>query len=64
MARIATSLLILMLTLPLVAQPIAWNGWIYAGTEDGRLIAINTKDANVTGWPTWGGDAGRTSVRL
>jgi len=49
---------------PLRSQPIAWNGWIYAGTEDGRLIAINTKDANVTGWPTWGGDAGRTSVRL
>jgi hypothetical protein len=39
------------------------NGWLCAGTEDGRLIAIDTGDASVTGWPTWGGDPGRTSVR-
>jgi outer membrane protein assembly factor BamB len=49
---------------PLRSQPVAMNGWIYAGTEDGRLIAIDTNDPAVTGWPTWGGDPGRTSVRL
>jgi hypothetical protein len=39
------------------------NGWIYLGTEDGRLIALDTKVAALTGWPTWGGDTGRTAVR-
>lgn len=45
------------------SQPAAEAGWIYVGTEDGRLIAINTGDKSVTGWPTWGGDNGRTATR-
>jgi len=48
---------------PLRTQPIVHDGWIYAGTEDGRLIAINTGDRALTGWPTWGGDSGRTATR-
>lgn len=48
---------------PLRSQPIVMNGWIYLGTEDGRLIALDTKVAALTGWPTWGGDTGRTAVR-
>jgi hypothetical protein len=39
------------------------NGWIYLGTEDGRLIALDTKVKTLTGWPTWGDDNGRTAVR-
>jgi outer membrane protein assembly factor BamB len=48
---------------PLRSQPAVMGGWIYLGTEDGRLIAIDTKDRALTGWPTWGGDNGRTAVR-
>lgn len=48
---------------PLRSQPVVMNGWIYLGTEDGRLIALDTKVASLTGWPTWGGDTGRTAVR-
>ena len=44
------------------SQPVAVDGWIYVGTEDGRLVAIDTKDASLTGWPMWGGNAARTGV--
>ena len=44
------------------SQPVIADGWIYVGTEDGRLVAIDTKDASVDGWPTWGGNAQRTGV--
>lgn len=44
------------------SQPVIASGWIYVGTDDGRLVAIDTKDASVDGWPTWGGNAQRTGV--
>ena len=44
------------------SQPVVESGWIYVGTEDGKLVAIDTKDATVTGWSTWGGNAQRTGV--
>lgn len=44
------------------SQPVVDSGWIYVGTEDGKLVAIDTKDPTVTGWPTWGGNAQRTGV--
>lgn len=44
------------------SQPVVHKGWIYVGTEDGRLIAIDTKDAKLTGWPTWGGNPARTGL--
>lgn len=44
------------------SQPVIAEGWIYVGTEDGRLVAIDTKDASVDGWPTWGGNAQRTGI--
>lgn len=44
------------------SQPVIAGGWIYVGTDDGRLVAIDTKDATVDGWPTWGGNAQRTGV--
>ncbi len=47
---------------PVRSQPVVANGWIYVGTDDGRLVAIDTKDPAVTGWPTWGGNAQRTGV--
>jgi len=33
-------------------------------TEDGKLEAIDTKDAAITGGPTWGGNAQRTGYHL
>jgi len=38
------------------------GGWIYVGTENGRLVGIDTKNPEFTGWATWGGDAARTGV--
>jgi outer membrane protein assembly factor BamB len=48
---------------PVRSQPVVAKGWIYVGTDDGRLVAIDTKDPSVTGWSTWGGDAQRTGVQ-
>lgn len=47
---------------PVRSQPVVANGWIYVGTDDGRLVAIDTKDPTVTGWPTWGGNPQRTGL--
>ena len=45
------------------SQPVANDGWLYAGTEDGKLVAIDTKDPTVDGWPMWGGNAARTGIK-
>ncbi len=42
------------------SQPVVVDGWIYVGTDDGRLVAIDTGDRELTGWPMWGGNAART----
>jgi outer membrane protein assembly factor BamB len=42
------------------AQPVVQNGWIYVGTDDGRLVAIDSGDRSLTGWAMWGGNAART----
>lgn len=47
---------------PIRSQPVVADGWIYVGTEDGKLVAIDTKDPSITGWPTWGGNAQRTGI--
>jgi outer membrane protein assembly factor BamB len=49
---------------PIRSQPVVDDGWIYVGTEDGKLVAIDTKDKSITGWPTWGGNAQRTGVAI
>ena len=36
------------------SQPIANKGWSYVGTVNGKLIAINTEDSSITGWPMLG----------
>src|SRR5262249_21181590 len=38
------------------------GGGDYGGTENGRLVGIDTKNPEFTGWATWGGDAARTGV--
>jgi Ca-activated chloride channel homolog len=47
---------------PVRSQPVVVDGWIYVGTDDGRLVAVDTKDPTLTGWPTWGGNAQRTGT--
>jgi outer membrane protein assembly factor BamB len=48
---------------PVRSQPLIQDGWLYVGTDDGKLVGIDTTDASLTGWPQWGGDAQRTGVR-
>jgi outer membrane protein assembly factor BamB len=45
------------------SQPVVEDGWIYVGTDDGRLIAVDTGDRSLTGWSMWGGNAQRTGMR-
>jgi len=47
---------------PIRSQPVVADGWIYVGTEDGKLVAINTNDPTITGWSSWGGNAQRTGI--
>jgi outer membrane protein assembly factor BamB len=47
---------------PVRSQPVVDEGWIYVGTDDGKLVAIDTKDRTLTGWSTWGGNAQRTGI--
>jgi outer membrane protein assembly factor BamB len=48
---------------PVRAQPVVQDGWIYAGTADGRLVAIDTGDKSLTGWSQWGGSEKRASMK-
>ena len=43
-------------------QPIAQDGWIYVTTTSGKMIAINTNDNKLTGWPMWGANSARTNL--
>ena len=47
---------------PIRSQPVVQDGWIYVGTDDGKLVGINTGDRKLTGWPTWGRDPARTGA--
>lgn len=47
---------------PIRSQPIVEKGWLYVGTEDGRLIGVDTGDPALTGWPMWGGDPARSGA--
>lgn len=35
-------------------QPVVSEGWIYVTTLSGKVVAINTEDSELTGWPVWG----------
>lgn len=47
---------------PIRSQPVVADGWIYATTVNGKLIAIDTKMAAIGGWPTCSANAARTNV--
>ncbi|MCE9565451.1 MAG: PQQ-binding-like beta-propeller repeat protein [Planctomycetes bacterium] len=38
------------------------GGRIYVGTQDGKLICIDTGDKTLTGWSCWGGNAAHTGI--
>lgn len=44
------------------SEPVVANGWIYCGTKNGKLVAINTKDKSITGWSQWGMNAQHNPV--
>lgn len=43
-------------------QPAVVKGRIYVGTQDGRLVCIDTGNKTYTGWSMWGANAARTGV--
>ena len=48
---------------PIRFQPVVEGGRIYVGTQDGKLVCVNTGNKAFTGWAQWGGNAARTGVR-
>ena len=46
---------------PIRYQPVVEDGWIYISTATGKLIAIDTKNPDLTGWPMWGANAAHTN---
>ncbi|MFO0571521.1 MAG: PQQ-binding-like beta-propeller repeat protein [Polyangiaceae bacterium] len=45
-------------------QPTIAGGRVFAGTTAGTLIAFDTGDPALDGWPMWGGDAGHNGGAL
>lgn len=43
-------------------QPVVEDGWIYVTTTSGKMVALNTEDAKLTGWPMWGANSARTNI--
>lgn len=50
------------LNAPIRFQPTVVGGRIYVGTQDGRMICIDTRLPQLTGWYMWGGNAAHTGV--
>jgi outer membrane protein assembly factor BamB len=43
-------------------QPIIEGGRIYVGTQDGKIVCLDSGDQRLTGWPCWGGNAAHTGL--
>ena len=43
-------------------QPVINDGWIYAGSKEGKLISYNTGNPSLTGWPMWSMNAAHNPV--
>jgi outer membrane protein assembly factor BamB len=48
---------------PIRYQPVVEGGRIYVGTQDGRLICVDTGNKEFTGWSMWDGNAARTGIQ-
>ncbi|HBF87865.1 MAG TPA: hypothetical protein DDX39_04405 [Bacteroidales bacterium] len=44
-------------------SPTVYNGAIYSGSKNGKMIKIDTKDKNNTGWNMWGGNSNHNAVQ-
>jgi outer membrane protein assembly factor BamB len=44
---------------PISSQPIAVQGWLYAGTKSGEVVAFDTGHPELTGWEMLGGSPDR-----
>jgi len=44
---------------PIASQPIAVDGWLYAGTKQGDVVAFDTGHPELTGWEMLGGGPDR-----
>ena len=47
---------------PMKYQPIIHDGWIFAGSGEGKLISYNTHNPLLTGWPMWSMNAAHNPV--
>ena len=47
---------------PIRSQAAIEGGRIYVGTQDGKVVCINTGDARFTGWATWGANMAHTNL--
>lgn len=43
-------------------QAVVNDGWIYAGSKEGKLISYNTGNPAITGWPMWSLNAAHNPV--
>lgn len=43
-------------------QPVIEAGKIYVGTQNGKVVYIDTGDPKFIGWSCWGGNAGHTGL--
>jgi len=49
---------------PLRFQPIVVGGRVYVGTQNGKMVCIDTGNSKNTGWPMWGANAQRTGMAV
>ena len=47
---------------PILSQPAVAGGRVFFGTADGALYAFDAGDADLRGWPMWGGGAGHNGA--
>jgi outer membrane protein assembly factor BamB len=48
---------------PIRYQPVVEGGRIYVGTQDGRLVCVDTGNKKFAGWSMWGRNAARTGIQ-
>jgi len=43
-------------------QPICYKGWVYSTSTNGKMVSVNTKNPNITGWGAWNMNAAHNPV--
>lgn len=47
---------------PLRTQAVVDRGWVYVGSANGQVVALDSGNPELTGWPTWAGNPARTGT--